>query len=243
MYCMSLGCALNHMRGCFVGPHLTVAAIWLPFALLSLLSHPISPRVCLSPRSVGCPIMRSIGVCAGTYRCTLHVCCRSRPCHMGSMHVGHVRSPWPPFMRARAVAHNRRGSARVTWAGCMRVGWMSCLYVMGEGTCGGMPTLSCKALWELWTRPWCRYVCVHVPSHATSLAHECSHFPLHALLTPLNSLSPPLFWLHCLTGLLHGVVCESVLARLCGVWCCVAALRVAAPASVSIVDSCMLSLE
>ena len=50
-YFMSLGCALNHMHGCFVGPHLAVTAVWLPFASLSLLSCPISPRVHLSPWS------------------------------------------------------------------------------------------------------------------------------------------------------------------------------------------------
>ena len=110
VYCMSLGCALNRMHGCFVGPHLAVAAVWLPFTSLSLLSHPISPRIHSSPWSAGRPIMRSIDVCAGAYRCTLRVHCRSHPRRTGSMHVGRVHSPWPPFVHAHAVVHNRRGS-------------------------------------------------------------------------------------------------------------------------------------
>ena len=61
---------------------------------------------------------------------------RSRPRRMGRAHMGRIHSPWPPFVCAHAVAHNRCGSAQVD-AGVAAACGMSCTYVRSCVRAGG----------------------------------------------------------------------------------------------------------
>ena len=127
-YCMSLGCALNRMRGCFVGPHLTVAAVWLPFASLSLLSCPISPRVHSSPWSAAwCCLSASLS-CESSDR-EVHWCgCMSKwvcPCacpRTSTCMSTHVR------VHELVCVRVHTGVRYVCVAGLVLVAWVVCTW-------------------------------------------------------------------------------------------------------------------